>query len=636
MSLQALYDVKDRLEHAAIAGTGLLGEDFRLTRATDALAPLAAKNPVFAKIHAGLQKLVSAPADARNGLLLDTLALVDAVVYTQGATGMAGDLQPLPVGSGVYCEVSYGLLHPLLEALTTTGGGRMEKIETAWKIHPEYFSDYRVLPLLVRGLGDSYGGIADLLVNILQEMGNVALPVLKSRFDPVGKREMQRVVEAIDGIAGADENDFYLEYIPKAKMPIRKALIYALRHDPNNTEKLIELAQTERGEAQKQALLALSFSPLPAAEAFWNAHAEKKPALAAECMLKSTTEIASNLVARLLEEQLAIFEAEPNAPMTKETWEILNNLRFGLPSKSGEAICNMYRHAARLGTSLRGPVKPGIKEKLLFWCSSRHTQGTFDHALSSALQVAIKLDPTQERCALADALCRQYGGLWAVPAMCAALLTMDSMSAYDYCETILNALKGKEKENAVKTLFTDIWWNADENCYGYFTLDGYGYSPLYQFTDSPRHSLSRPLAAPLDMRWYDLLISNPEFMSCLSNLIPADNAALCEKLGKYFYYRAIHHSAPFQRYTPTDTEYLFRLLLKCGWTDWKDFLPKCVENCKEMGYYAVYSILQEMPIPDQEKADQLQKLDKLAYEPKINARNWVRTAVERQLANWWA
>lgn len=32
MALQPLYEVKERLEAAAVAGTGLLGEDFRLRR----------------------------------------------------------------------------------------------------------------------------------------------------------------------------------------------------------------------------------------------------------------------------------------------------------------------------------------------------------------------------------------------------------------------------------------------------------------------------------------------------------------------------------------------------------------------------------------------------------------------------
>ena len=100
MNLQPLYDVKTRLEQAAIAGTGLLGEDFRLQRAAEQLKPLAGASPVFGKIDSGLEQLLSAPAEARSGLLLDLLALVDAVAYTQGKTGIAGDLVPLPAGSG--------------------------------------------------------------------------------------------------------------------------------------------------------------------------------------------------------------------------------------------------------------------------------------------------------------------------------------------------------------------------------------------------------------------------------------------------------------------------------------------------------------------------------------------------------
>ena len=53
MNLQPLYDVKARLEQAAVAGTGLLSEDFRLQRAAESLKPLAATSPVFGKIHQG-------------------------------------------------------------------------------------------------------------------------------------------------------------------------------------------------------------------------------------------------------------------------------------------------------------------------------------------------------------------------------------------------------------------------------------------------------------------------------------------------------------------------------------------------------------------------------------------------------
>ena len=49
MNLRPLYDVKERLEQAAIAGVGLLAEDFRLSRAAEQLKPLAGASPVFGK-----------------------------------------------------------------------------------------------------------------------------------------------------------------------------------------------------------------------------------------------------------------------------------------------------------------------------------------------------------------------------------------------------------------------------------------------------------------------------------------------------------------------------------------------------------------------------------------------------------
>ena len=175
-NLQPLYDVKERLEHAAIAGTGLLAEDFRLKRAAEALAPLAKASPVFAKIEQGVRDLLAAPAEGRGGALLDTLALVDAVAYTQGTAGGQGELVPLAPGRGVCLPLSYGQLHPLMEALAGTGGGRFNQIQDAWENHPEYFSDFRVIPLLIKGLGDSYAELADLNLRILKAQGPGVIP----------------------------------------------------------------------------------------------------------------------------------------------------------------------------------------------------------------------------------------------------------------------------------------------------------------------------------------------------------------------------------------------------------------------------------------------------------------------------
>ena len=278
MNLQPLYDVKERLEQAAIAGTGLLAEDFRLRRAEEGLKPLAAASPVFGKIDAGLDRLLSAPAEERSGLLLDLLALADAVVYTQGKTGIEGELVPLPAGNGQYLELSYSQLRPLLEALTTTGGGRMEIVQSAWENHPEHFTDFRVLPAVVNGLGDSYGELAELNAKILEQAGPAALPLVREGFDPAGKKEMARRVEVVSALEGAGATPWLLEVLPQAKKDVRAAVLTALGEDQENIPLLLELVQTEKGSSREAALKALAKQDGEAVAAFWGEELDKRPA----------------------------------------------------------------------------------------------------------------------------------------------------------------------------------------------------------------------------------------------------------------------------------------------------------------------------------------------------------------------
>ena len=269
MNLQPLYDVKERLEQAAIAGTGLLSEDFRLQRAAEGLKPLAAASPVFGKIDTGLTGLLAAPAEERSGLLLDVLALADAVVYTQGKTGMDGELEPLPAGAGQVQQLSYGQLNPLLTALTTTGGGRMEVVQSAWEDHPEMFTDFRVLPAVVEGLGDSYGELAELNAKILKQMGPAALPLLKEGFDPAGNKSMARRVEVTAALEGAGASPWLREVLPQAKKDVRVSVLTALGDDGENVPLLLELAQTERGANREAVLEGLAGQDGEAIQTFW-------------------------------------------------------------------------------------------------------------------------------------------------------------------------------------------------------------------------------------------------------------------------------------------------------------------------------------------------------------------------------
>lgn len=303
MDITPIYELKTRLRAAAIAGTNLISEDFRLKKAAENFAPLASASPVFAKINEMTGKLLS---DGTPQNLLDTITLVDSVITTLGTVGVAGEPEPLDIrgNSTAVVNAPYSQLSALIDALTTSGSGNFSTVVTAQTEHPELFNDYRVKPALVKGLGASYGELADLVAKILIEIGEEIVPLVKNGFDPKGKKEMVRRVNVIETVCGASENSFYLEQLENAEKDVRKALVYALRHDEGNIEKLTELVKTEKGKVKTAALAALASIDCEKSAEFFEEYSKKKPLDVIKIMENVSTEWASGLTARLIDQLL--------------------------------------------------------------------------------------------------------------------------------------------------------------------------------------------------------------------------------------------------------------------------------------------------------------------------------------------
>lgn len=476
MNLQPLYDVKSRLEQAAIAGVGLLGEDFRLQRAAEALKPLAAASPVFAKIDGGLAKLLTAPPERRPGLLLDVLALVDAVAYTQAKTGIDGELEPLPAGGGVYRQISYGQMQPLLTALTTTGGGRMEIVQSAWDNHPEFFQDYRVLPAVVGGLGDSYGEMAELCAKLLKQLGPAAVPALKRGFDPAGKKEMARRVEAVAAIEGERATPWLREILPAAKRDVRAAVITALGGDRDNAALLLDLAKAERGKNREAALAALALQDGEEVRAFWEEELAKNDD-SIRFLGESRTDWASDLAARGL-------------------WDRLEELVARKESLSNSAVILLRQWFS----AVRGKSSPSMLD---FWRWTDAKLADIDHLRGEKEQrigfgtelTALLLDSVCQAgpgplCQLCLELWEKHRGKarYLPHAVTASLLTRPAAEVYDefspYVPTIKPLLRGAQKQalhNAALTGLSEVRWNGGAGRYEV----GAGW----------------PAAQPLDKRW---------------------------------------------------------------------------------------------------------------------------------------
>ena len=142
MDTEPIYELRDRLRAAGIAGTNLLSEDFRLKRAFEAFKPLETASPVFAKIGQLAQQLLSPDCQNPQGALLDTMTLVDAVICTLGAVDVQGEIEPAETtitiqdAGSMIVNAPYSTLKELLEALTTSGSGHYGYVCDTRQNHP--------------------------------------------------------------------------------------------------------------------------------------------------------------------------------------------------------------------------------------------------------------------------------------------------------------------------------------------------------------------------------------------------------------------------------------------------------------------------------------------------------------------
>src|SRR5439155_8868251 len=124
---------------------------------------------------------------ASAGNLLELTSLVSAVLYTQGETGVAGPLEPIETTDlgGATAQTSARLLKPLLEALSSTGSGRLELVKDAHERGA--FRDLRLVKPALDGLDDPYPEIAEFLAeHVLPLDGLAILPELRAKYDPQG------------------------------------------------------------------------------------------------------------------------------------------------------------------------------------------------------------------------------------------------------------------------------------------------------------------------------------------------------------------------------------------------------------------------------------------------------------------
>src|SRR5262249_7549212 len=154
VSIAVLIQVYDEVRRLATAGSVVAPGDFRLKKLVPALEKAGEKAPVFAKVAGSVTKLIESNEKTSAEALLEVSTLVNAILYTQGETAAPGELAPIEATnvSGHHTRTTARMLKPLMEALTTTGSGRLEIIRDAHKRGA--FNDLRLLKPALAALDD--------------------------------------------------------------------------------------------------------------------------------------------------------------------------------------------------------------------------------------------------------------------------------------------------------------------------------------------------------------------------------------------------------------------------------------------------------------------------------------------------
>jgi hypothetical protein len=259
MSIAVLNQVYDEARRLAVAGSVVAQGDFRLKKLVPPLEQAGAKAPVFAKVAECARAVIEGPEASSAESLLELTSLVTAVLYTQGETGCAGELQPIETTDlgGTTAQTSARLLKPLLEALTSTGSGRLELIKDAHQRGA--FRDLRLVKPALDGLDDPYPDIAEFLAGeVLPIYGKAILPELRAKYDVKGTKGHPRRLKLMHVLDSAGSRELVKQALDAGSKEVKVAAIACLGAADEDLSYLIEQASAKAQDVRAAAYEALA------------------------------------------------------------------------------------------------------------------------------------------------------------------------------------------------------------------------------------------------------------------------------------------------------------------------------------------------------------------------------------------
>lgn len=373
MSIPVLIQTYDEVRRLAIAGSVVAPGDFRLKKLATPLEQAGQKAPVFAKVGQSVNRLVESNEKTSAIALLELATLVNAILYTQGETGIEGELKPIEtINLGrPKTQASARILKPLQDALTTTGSGRLELIRQAYERGA--FHDLRLISSALTALDDTYSEIGDLVAQkILPLYGRAILPRLQATFDPKGRSGHVRRLVLMHRLDPETARPYLQRSLDEGSQEVRIAAIGCLGDLPDDLPFLLEQAKAKAKDVRTAALKALGSSGADdAAKVLCQAIESADFALAVEPIRASRNRALTALLHEAAEKQSGALlsgtekDAKKLGKQNERMCLILECLRGRDDKKTEQLLLQLFGQAGRL-TAIKGePSGKDVFERLL-------------------------------------------------------------------------------------------------------------------------------------------------------------------------------------------------------------------------------------------------------------------------------
>jgi hypothetical protein len=432
MSIPVLVHVYDEMRRLAIAGSAVAPGDFRLKKLIAPLEKSGEKAPVFAKVAQAVQAVVDSNDKTASTALLELTTLVNAILYTQGATGIAGELKPLETRDlGRTTQTGARTLKPLLEALSSTGSGRMELVRDAFDRGT--FKDLRLIKPALGAIDDPYPEIREFICErVLPLYGEAILPELRAKLDIKGRGGHLNRLQLMHRLDPQGSRDVIQQALNDGSKEMRVAAVECLGTNDDDLVYLLEQTRSKAKDVGAAALGALFKAGAKSADvvaalkkAIAGAELQLIVSRVKECSLPEIRDYALEQAEQQLAEVLKLKDKKLQGPAVNRLQQLVSSLDERADPKAEAFLLTCFEQADALATIKSEPSGADLNELVA-------------HLLS---QGTAKM---QRRLVTAH---KTLAGGMLSPALFAARATMTPAEFYDGFSPLLKGLSEKRTKN---------------------------------------------------------------------------------------------------------------------------------------------------------------------------------------------